>query len=197
MHSFRWRLLKITFLIFQLYIFQEKIGLSHDIYINYKGLILEGLLFHSIKNIRWSTEEKGLNYPLEIGIDKSAFLQTSPPLSFFFSQTNVSMSGGVSNYNWAAIQSRYQLGNGEGIGTSHCPRGWHNGHRRGRLSRSVISRGGRERSPTNFSPFNRRFHAFVASGSHGGAAWTKFIFQCNDKGRSFQLLNDNYYTLKF
>lgn len=84
MHSFRRRFLKITFLIFQLYIFQEKIGLSHDIYINYKGLILEGLLFHSIKNIRWSTEEKGLNYPLEIGIDKSAFLQTSPPLSFFF-----------------------------------------------------------------------------------------------------------------
>lgn len=89
---------------------------------------------------------------------------------FFFSQANVSMSGGVSNYNWAAIQSRYQLGNGEGIGTSHCPRSWHNGHRRGRLSRSVISGGGERRDPHEFLPFQSSISRFrrEASGSHGG-----------------------------
>lgn len=50
-----------------------------------------------------------------------------------------------------------ELGEDRDTPLSPC---WHNGHRRGRLSRSVISRG----IPPQISPsFNRRFHAFAAS----------------------------------
>lgn len=66
----------------------------------------------------------------------------------------MSVSGGVSNYNWAAIQSRYQLGNREGIGTSHCPQA-------GTMAtgadvfRAPLSRGGGGgRDPPRISPLS-------------------------------------------
>lgn len=57
-----------------------------------------------------------------------------------------------------------------------------------------LGRGGEERSP-RISPLST-VDFTLSSGSVGEPRWrTKFA--CNDKERSFQLLNDNYYTLKF
>lgn len=141
------------------------------------------------------TKEKGLDYPLKIGIDKFAFLETSPLLSFFF-------FAGKRVDVWRSIQ--LQLGR-DSIAISTRERG---GNRDIPLSPELaqwpqartsfalryLGRGGEERSP-RISPLST-VDFTLSSGSVGEPRWrTKFA--CNDKERSFQLLNDNYYTLKF